>query len=346
MEPPTVYMCKGTRATRKTATKKTSTAPTTHHPKLPTRLPTTSFLPPLLLAPPAPAFFQISTQISEFLGYCLFFAFSSDNVLASDIMACGMGKRFARLPGPRTGLCRGFVPCQFRSVSSLSQYSHLSRAQTRLSPNFLAHHLAAASSQRWFSSGEDVAIIVPSLGDSITEGTITAILKSVGDAVEVEEVVFSVETDKVSIDIRSDYSGAVTGILVKEGDDVPVGAKLMTIAVGAGSATAKTVPSAAAQKAPSATAPSTASAAPAASPAAAAQSPPPRPQEPAKQPAAHARVPSIRFRYGRLNAKRAQAQAAPKPEPVDHSKPGPAIQSRVLSEREIEFINLGGAEPY
>ena len=66
-------------------------------------------------------------------------------------------------------------------------------------------------------------IIVPNLGDSITEGTIAELTKNKGDNVSTDEVIARLETDKVSIDVRSTGSGTIQAVNVKQGDTVHVG---------------------------------------------------------------------------------------------------------------------------
>ena len=78
---------------------------------------------------------------------------------------------------------------------------------------------------------------VPSLGDSITEGTIVKWSKNVGDTVEQDEVIVIIETDKVSVDIRAPAAGKITSQLAKEGDTIKVGdslAEIDTSAAGGG----------------------------------------------------------------------------------------------------------------
>jgi hypothetical protein len=53
-------------------------------------------------------------------------------------------------------------------------------------------------------------IVVPSMGDSITEGTLISIEKKVGDSVAQDEVIAVIETDKVNVDIRSAHAGVIT----------------------------------------------------------------------------------------------------------------------------------------
>ncbi|QDP39605.1 2-oxoglutarate dehydrogenase complex dihydrolipoyllysine-residue succinyltransferase [Radiobacillus deserti] len=66
-------------------------------------------------------------------------------------------------------------------------------------------------------------IKVPELAESITEGTISQWLVKKGDKVEKGDPVLELETDKVNIEVNSDYSGVVAELLKEEGDDVEVG---------------------------------------------------------------------------------------------------------------------------
>ncbi|WP_077624426.1 2-oxoglutarate dehydrogenase complex dihydrolipoyllysine-residue succinyltransferase [Sediminibacillus massiliensis] len=66
-------------------------------------------------------------------------------------------------------------------------------------------------------------IKVPELAESITEGTIAEWLVSKGDKVEKGDPVLELETDKVNVEVNSEYSGVLTEILKEEGEDVEVG---------------------------------------------------------------------------------------------------------------------------
>ena len=69
-------------------------------------------------------------------------------------------------------------------------------------------------------------ILVPSLGESITEATVSKWLKQVGETVDSDEPLVELETDKVSVEVPSPLSGILSSIKVKEGDTVEVGALL------------------------------------------------------------------------------------------------------------------------
>ena len=72
-------------------------------------------------------------------------------------------------------------------------------------------------------------ILVPALGESITEATVSKWLKNEGDAVNVDEAIVELETDKVNLEVPSPSSGILTEIKSKDGDTVEVGAVLGTI---------------------------------------------------------------------------------------------------------------------
>ena len=73
------------------------------------------------------------------------------------------------------------------------------------------------------SSGDAADVEMPELGESVTEGTITQWLKSVGDTVEVDEPLLEVSTDKVDTEIPSPVAGTLVEILADEDDTIEVG---------------------------------------------------------------------------------------------------------------------------
>ncbi len=70
---------------------------------------------------------------------------------------------------------------------------------------------------------------MPQLGETVTEGTITRWLKSVGDPVAVDDVLFEVSTDKVDTEVPSAFAGFLREVYVHEGDTVPVGTLLAVV---------------------------------------------------------------------------------------------------------------------
>src|SRR5271168_3321846 len=118
-----------------------------------------------------------------------------------------------------------------------------------------------------------VDIVMPQMGESIFEGTITKWLKKPGDKVERDEPLFEISTDKVDAEIPSPSAGVLQEIKVHEGQTVPIQTIVGVIdAAGAAASAAVSTPGAAkteAPKAPATAAPAR-TAAPAAAPVAAA----------------------------------------------------------------------------
>ena len=80
------------------------------------------------------------------------------------------------------------------------------------------------------------SVVLPALGESVTEGTVTRWLKKVGDSVAVDEPLVEVSTDKVDTEIPSPVAGVIEQILVQEDETVQVGAVLVIISGGSGAA--------------------------------------------------------------------------------------------------------------
>jgi 2-oxoglutarate dehydrogenase E2 component (dihydrolipoamide succinyltransferase) len=72
-------------------------------------------------------------------------------------------------------------------------------------------------------------VIMPQLGETVAEGTVTKWHKKVGDAVKADEALFDVETDKVSTEVPAPASGVIAEIVVEEGATAKVGARLAVI---------------------------------------------------------------------------------------------------------------------
>jgi len=128
-----------------------------------------------------------------------------------------------------------------------------------------------------------VNINVPTMGDSITEGTVVDIPSPVGTHLGIDDVVIVLETDKVSVDVRTDVAGIITTIAAELDDVVEVGSPLYSIDTDAGAPADSGEPAKEAAAAPAAAA---------AAPAAAAAAAPPAPAAPAAAVAAAAAPPS------------------------------------------------------
>jgi pyruvate dehydrogenase E2 component (dihydrolipoamide acetyltransferase) len=158
------------------------------------------------------------------------------------------------------------------------------------------------------STGTQTEVVMPQMGVSVSEGTVTKWLKQVGEAIGRDEPLLEISTDKVDTEVPSSAEGVVSQILVQEGETVEVGTVLALIApagapVGAGE-------------------PAPASAEPVPAPAAPAAPEPsfPEPVEAAPEPAARAPEPSVPEPVAA-----APEPAAPAPEPAAPAVAEPAV---------------------
>jgi 2-oxoglutarate dehydrogenase E2 component (dihydrolipoamide succinyltransferase) len=132
------------------------------------------------------------------------------------------------------------------------------------------------------SSASGTVITMPALGESVSEGTVTRWLKSVGDSVAVDEALLEVSTDKVDTEIPSPVAGVLLAIDVPVDTTVPVGARLALIGVAGGAVASTPAP---ASPAPVAAAPVTPPAPVAAAPVTPPPAPVSTPAAPLSQPA-------------------------------------------------------------
>jgi 2-oxoglutarate dehydrogenase E2 component (dihydrolipoamide succinyltransferase) len=143
-------------------------------------------------------------------------------------------------------------------------------------------------------------VIMPQMGESVAEGTVTKWLKRIGDRVKRDEPLFEISTDKVDAEIPAPAEGVLLEILVREGETVPI--NTVVARIGAEGEAKAAPPSRAAEKAPAASA---ATKAPAVSP--------------ALQPAVHPEPPPV---------------AAPAPQPAP--QPAPTARARGVDEAAAE----------
>ncbi len=179
--------------------------------------------------------------------------------------------------------------------------------------------------------------MMPQLGETVTEGTVTRWMKGVGEAVERDEPLFEVSTDKVDSEVPSPASGVLTEILVPEGETVEVGVKLAVIGDGApaGSPAAAPVAEAPAPPAPASDAQAVPDAPPPPPAAPPVQAPPPAPPAPVPAPA-----PEPVTSPQTVSAPAGEAQS----DGVDRVVTSPMVR-RLLSENGIDRSEVAGTGP-
>jgi 2-oxoglutarate dehydrogenase E2 component (dihydrolipoamide succinyltransferase) len=184
-----------------------------------------------------------------------------------------------------------------------------------------------------------VDVVMPQMGVSVSEGTITRWLKQEGEQIEADEPLLEISTDKVDTEVPSPASGTLTQVLVQEGETVDVGTKLGQIGGSAGAEAP------AAESAPEPEAappePATAEAAAEAEAASPAESPAPTAPEPSAAPPATAPAPSGN---GKAFVSPVVARIASE-HGVDPSQvPGTGSGGRVTKKDILAFVESGGAQ--
>src|SRR4029078_10841887 len=130
-----------------------------------------------------------------------------------------------------------------------------------------------------------VDVVMPQMGESIAEGTLSKWLKKVGDQVKRDEPIFEISTDKVDAEIPAPSSGVLAEILVTEGQTVPVQTLVARLETDVNAAVGASAPAPVAAGSASATVPVESKAS--------AGAPPPRKESaPAPTPTSHQSVPT------------------------------------------------------
>jgi pyruvate dehydrogenase E2 component (dihydrolipoamide acetyltransferase) len=186
-----------------------------------------------------------------------------------------------------------------------------------------------------------VDVVMPQMGVSVSEGTITRWLKQEGEQIEADEPLLEISTDKVDTEVPSPASGTLTQILVQEGETVDVGTKLGQIGGAAGGDAPAAEPEAPAPPAEETPAPATAEAAAEADAASPAETPAPTAPEPSAAPPAAAPAPSGN---GKAFVSPVVARIAGE-HGIDPSQvPGTGSGGRVTKKDILAFVESGGAE--
>jgi pyruvate dehydrogenase E2 component (dihydrolipoamide acetyltransferase) len=210
------------------------------------------------------------------------------------------------------------------------------------------------------ATGTLVDVVMPQMGVSVSEGTITKWVKSEGEAIEADETLLEISTDKVDTEVPSPASGVVQQIIVQEGETVAVGTKLAVIAPEGAEAAAPAEAEAAPEEAPAAEEtppePATQEAAAEADAASSAEgetpaaeapapAPPPEAPAPAEPPAAAPAAPADGQAEGARFVSPVVARIAAEHDVDVAQVPGTGRGGRVTKKDILGFIELGGAAP-
>ncbi|GIT86764.1 2-oxoglutarate dehydrogenase complex dihydrolipoyllysine-residue succinyltransferase [Roseobacter sp. OBYS 0001] len=167
--------------------------------------------------------------------------------VAVDEMLCELetDKVTVEVPSPIAGTLGEIVAAEGDTVGVNALLATIAEGATAAAP---AEKPAAAAPA---AASASVDVMVPTLGESVTEATVSTWFKAVGDSVAQDEMLCELETDKVSVEVPAPASGVLTEILAAEGATIQAGGKLALLSSGDGaSAAPASAPAPAAAAAP------------------------------------------------------------------------------------------------
>ena len=177
--------------------------------------------------------------------------------VAVDEMLCELetDKVTVEVPSPVAGTLTDIIAGEGETVGVDALLANITEGTSAAAPAAdPAPAAAPAAAAPAAASGSSVDVMVPTLGESVTEATVSTWFKAVGDSVAQDEMLCELETDKVSVEVPSPAAGTLTEILAPEGSTVEASGKLAVIASGAGAAAAPAAAAPAPAAAPAAAA--------------------------------------------------------------------------------------------
>ncbi|WP_282152481.1 2-oxoglutarate dehydrogenase complex dihydrolipoyllysine-residue succinyltransferase [Ruegeria atlantica] len=164
------------------------------------------------------------------------------DAVAVDEMLCELetDKVTVEVPSPTAGVMGEIVAAEGETVGV-----------DALLATIAAGEGAAPAAAAPAASGGSVDVMVPTLGESVTEATVSTWFKQVGDSVAQDEMLCELETDKVSVEVPAPAAGVLAEIVAPEGATVEASAKLAVISGAAAGSAAAPAPAAAAPAAAS-----------------------------------------------------------------------------------------------
>ncbi|PYC47825.1 dihydrolipoamide succinyltransferase [Litorivita pollutaquae] len=156
--------------------------------------------------------------------------------VAADEMLCELetDKVTVEVPAPAAGTMGEIVAAEGETVGVDALLATITEGEGAAPAPAKSDSKAAAPAAE--ASDEAVDVMVPTLGESVTEATVSTWFKKVGDTVAQDEMLCELETDKVSVEVPAPAAGVLTEITAAEGATVDAAAKLGVISGSAGAA--------------------------------------------------------------------------------------------------------------
>ncbi|MGB0658669.1 MAG: 2-oxoglutarate dehydrogenase complex dihydrolipoyllysine-residue succinyltransferase [Mangrovicoccus sp.] len=165
--------------------------------------------------------------------------------VALDEMLCELetDKVTVEVPSPAAGTLAEIVAAEGTTVGVDALLASISEGGAAAAPAPAAA-AAPAAAEAPAAGGESIDVMVPTLGESVTEATVSTWFKQVGETVAQDEMLCELETDKVSVEVPSPAAGVLAEIIAPEGATVDATAKLAVLSAGTGAAAPAAAPAA------------------------------------------------------------------------------------------------------
>jgi len=162
--------------------------------------------------------------------------------VSADEMLCELetDKVTVEVPSPAAGTLGEIVADEGATVgvdallATIAEGGEKPAAKPEKKPEPKAQQAGASKPAATGGGGSGIDVMVPTLGESVTEATVSTWFKKPGDAVEQDEMLCELETDKVSVEVPSPTSGILTEVIAQEGETVQAGGKLATMSTEGG----------------------------------------------------------------------------------------------------------------
>ncbi|WP_120499526.1 2-oxoglutarate dehydrogenase complex dihydrolipoyllysine-residue succinyltransferase [Roseovarius sp. EL26] len=158
------------------------------------------------------------------------------DAVATDEMLCELetDKVTVEVPAPASGTMGEIVAAEGATVGVDALLAMINEGEGAAPAPAAAAPAAAAPAAS--GGGDSVDVMVPTLGESVTEATVATWFKKVGDAVAADEMLCELETDKVSVEVPAPAAGVLSEIVAAEGATVQANGKLATLSSSGGAA--------------------------------------------------------------------------------------------------------------
>ncbi|MCV2871575.1 2-oxoglutarate dehydrogenase complex dihydrolipoyllysine-residue succinyltransferase [Defluviimonas sp. WL0050] len=160
------------------------------------------------------------------------------DAVKADEMLCELetDKVTVEVPAPAAGTLAEIVANEGDTVGVNALLAQIAESGAAPAPAKPQKGADAPQAEEGKMAGKNVDVMVPTLGESVTEATVSTWFKKVGDTVAVDEMLCELETDKVSVEVPSPVAGRLAEIIAAEGSTVDAKARLAVVAEGAGGA--------------------------------------------------------------------------------------------------------------